>query len=113
MASHLNTIRINDSFYEHYIDTNTNATYLCERRGDGKLFVVESGGIVLDKDNNEIGKWNMDDNHLWYYVSADGSFRLDTGNKNLIKAEAKLFKKLMGDDREDWRLDDSYNRMGR
>lgn len=103
----LNTPRINGKRYEHYIHTGDDSTFLvaCASR-DTRLFSVTNDARVLDHTSHEIGTFHLDNNHLWYFESTTGDFKFESGNKNLIKAEVKLFKKLLGDDTPDWRYND-------
>ena len=103
----LNTVRINGKFYKHYIHTGNDSTFLVAANDpDKKLWVVTNDARVLDEHHQEIGRWLLNDKNLYCYESHDGTFTFESGNRSLIKAEVKLFKKFMNDDTPDWRYED-------
>ena len=93
--SHLYGFRVGESFYETYINTKTDATMVKNEHFDN-LFIVDSDAYLYKIDGVEetyVGRFYTDENSAWYFVDADGI--TETGNQYLIKAEMKIFKKLL------------------
>ncbi|HET8687944.1 MAG TPA: hypothetical protein VFM18_14995 [Methanosarcina sp.] len=92
---HLNRFRIGNEIYDHFICTETDATFLKDRLGK-VLFKVNSDAYMYNGAGDYVGKFRTDENHLWEFHSSDETI-FTTGNKSLIKAEMKVFKNLLGE----------------
>lgn len=88
----LNSFRVEGEAYQHRIDTCTDATDVITESGE-VLYTVDSGANMFDR-AGRIGKFRLDQNYLWYFEGMSGLV-IETGNKNLIKAEMKVFKHFL------------------
>lgn len=89
-------MRLNNAIVEHSINTETDATHFHVWLEDGTLrevMRIDSCARVFMGDER-YGEFSMDENHLWFYRHPDGHETL-TGNKDLLKAEVKVFKELV------------------
>jgi hypothetical protein len=98
----LNTLKVGDTLINHYINTETDATCFA-RSEDLKLLCVISRDALMTDGERPLGKFYLNQDGYWFFVFADdqGHYsyhladRLETGNKDLIKAEAKVLKELV------------------
>lgn len=94
----LYSFTVNDVVYYHSIDTENDATYLKDWNGS-LLYTVNSDADLSDKIGLRIGSFRTDTNGLWYFRFGSSNTTIQTGEKDLIKAELKVFKNLMGYDK--------------
>jgi hypothetical protein len=87
----LNQMILNKKSYVHFIDTEDDSTVL-EEYGE-VLFKVNSDAVLFDRAGS-LGKFRTDTNNLWFFECLSGVI-IETGNKDLIKAEMKVFKHLL------------------
>lgn len=90
-------------FYEHYINTKTDATHLIDVANGEVVYTVTSDGYLLDKNEKHIGKFKLEftdeshRNYKWVYKAADNEFNFTVNSDDLIRTEAKLFAQLLKD----------------
>lgn len=102
METFLNTFIANGKFFEHYIDTVTDETFIVdeEEGPSGKrLFVVSNDGVVT-KDDEAIGKFITGPNCRWGFI--DGNTGKQTWTQHtsaeaegLLNAERVIFAQML------------------
>lgn len=92
----LNSIRLGDRekpiWVTHSINTLDDSTKFVNN--DKTVFRIDSSANMYDAEGKLFGCFRMDNDHLWYFKYADRSERIETPNKDLIKAEVLVFKTL-------------------
>lgn len=93
MSKHiLNAMRVKGVAFIHYINTDTDATTL-EDESDNVRFIVNSDAYLFDR-AGKLGAFYTDENGDWYFKGLSGLI-IVTDNKDLIKAEMKVFKHFL------------------
>jgi len=95
--TNLNTLRINDQWISHDVDTRTDETVFTNESGD-TIMSVDCHGYAYYSVNGGVfpfGKFYLGNNDLWYFKYSNDDVIIQTGNASLIKAEMKVFKQLV------------------
>jgi hypothetical protein len=91
--STLSCFWVNDHSYEHYIDTETDATHVINENSE-IIYTVDSDCHVYDR-AGRIGKfYSRRISHKWYFEGLSGVV-FESHVEDLIAAEVKLFKHFL------------------
>lgn len=89
---YLNGMRVKGETFAHYINTETDGTTL-EDNSNEVRFTVNSDAVLFDR-AGKLGNFLTGNDNLWYFSCLSGLV-IETGNKDLIKAEMKVFKHFL------------------
>lgn len=90
--TYLSHFIINHHLFEHQFTASNDSTRLVNDDGD-LLYTVNNNAKMFDANDNHIGSFYTDKNSLWEFHV--GPFVIKTGNKDLLKAEMKVFTALV------------------
>lgn len=93
-TQHLTTLRVGDAFYEHQINTETDATHFVDQESGEVVMTILFDCKTLDRNGAQIGMFRTESTGLWNFHLNDGTV-IETPNKSLIKGETLVFKQLI------------------
>lgn len=89
---YLDGVCVKGEAFTHYINTETDSTTLEDESGEVR-FTVDKDGVMYDR-AGRLGTFRTDTNQLWYFKCLSGLI-VESGTKNLLKAEMKVFKHFL------------------
>lgn len=93
-VSVLNSFVVADNFFTQVIDTSNDSVYIKDE-DENIIFEIDNTAKMTDGGSVKYGKFRLDENRLWVFKDAKDEISVQTGNKDLIKAEMKIVKLIL------------------
>lgn len=81
-------------WYDHSIDTEDDSTVLVRENDKKVIWKIDFRADMYDSEGALVGRFHLDKSNYWEYTHQDGTV-ITTGNRDLLKAEMKVFKVLL------------------